>query len=70
MYLISVSIFLCMQLGGWAVSGQWNGADFNSTLILLMRDYATFPFFNLYVGRDRNEISYETTKRYIQASVH
>ncbi|KAF3839227.1 hypothetical protein F7725_017944 [Dissostichus mawsoni] len=38
-------------LGGWAVSGQWNRTDFNSTLSLLMRDYATFPFFNLYTLR-------------------
>ncbi|AWO96424.1 putative kell blood group glycoprotein-like [Scophthalmus maximus] len=40
---------LIQKLGGWAVSGQWNKTDFNSTLSLLMRDYATFPFFNLYI---------------------
>ncbi|XP_035528482.1 kell blood group glycoprotein [Morone saxatilis] len=57
---------LIQKLGGWAVSGQWNQTDFNSTLSLLMRDYATFPFFNLYVGRDPNEIARGTTKRYIQ----
>ncbi|XP_044064830.1 kell blood group glycoprotein isoform X2 [Siniperca chuatsi] len=57
---------LIQQLGGWAVSGQWNQTDLNSTLSLLMRDYATFPFFNLYVGKDPNEIARGTTKRYIQ----
>ncbi|KAG7217005.1 hypothetical protein INR49_001659 [Caranx melampygus] len=39
---------LTQKLGGWPASGQWNKTDFNSTLSLLMRDYATFPFFNLY----------------------
>ncbi|KAM8869344.1 kell blood group glycoprotein isoform 3-T3 [Spinachia spinachia] len=57
---------LIQKLGGWAVSGPWNLTDFNSTLSLLMRDYATFPFFNLYVGRDPNETPRGTTKRYIQ----
>ncbi|KAL7394308.1 hypothetical protein ABVT39_023942 [Epinephelus coioides] len=57
---------LIQKLGGWAVSGQWNQTEFNSTLSLLMRDYATFPFFNLYVGKDPNEITHRTTKRYIQ----
>ncbi|XP_031708557.1 kell blood group glycoprotein isoform X2 [Anarrhichthys ocellatus] len=57
---------LIQKLGGWAVSGQWNRTDFNSTLRLLMRDYATFPFFNLYVGKDPNEIAHGTTRRYIQ----
>ncbi|XP_034730041.1 kell blood group glycoprotein isoform X2 [Etheostoma cragini] len=57
---------LIQKLGGWAVSGQWNKTDFNSTLSLLMRDYATFPFFNLYVGKDPNEIARGTIKRYIQ----
>ncbi|XP_041843817.1 kell blood group glycoprotein [Melanotaenia boesemani] len=57
---------LIQKLGGWAVSGQWNKTDFNSTLGLLMRDYATFPFFNLYVGKDPNETAHGMTKRYIQ----
>lgn len=57
---------LIHKLGGWAVSGQWNQTDFNSTLSLLMRDYATFPFFSLYVGKDPNEIAHGTSKRYIQ----
>ncbi|XP_034001598.1 kell blood group glycoprotein [Trematomus bernacchii] len=57
---------LIQKLGGWAVSGQWNRTDFNSTLSLLMRDYATFPFFNLYVGKDPNETPPGSTKRYIQ----
>ncbi|XP_029359823.1 kell blood group glycoprotein isoform X2 [Echeneis naucrates] len=54
------------QLGGWAALGQWNQTDFNYTLSLLMRDYATFPFFNLYVGKDPKEAARGTTKRYIQ----
>ncbi|XP_076593183.1 kell blood group glycoprotein isoform X2 [Chaetodon auriga] len=57
---------LIQKLGGWAVSGQWNRTDFNSTLSLLMRDYATFPFFNLYVGKHPNETAHGTAKRYIQ----
>ncbi|XP_047454430.1 kell blood group glycoprotein [Mugil cephalus] len=57
---------LVQKLGGWAVSGQWNQTDFNSTLSLLMRDYATFPFFNLYVGKDPNQTAHGTNKRYIQ----
>ncbi|XP_035497242.2 kell blood group glycoprotein isoform X2 [Scophthalmus maximus] len=57
---------LIQKLGGWAVSGQWNKTDFNSTLSLLMRDYATFPFFNLYVGKDPEETALGSTKRYIQ----
>ncbi|XP_068179399.1 kell blood group glycoprotein [Antennarius striatus] len=57
---------LIQKLGGWAVSGQWNQTDFNSTLSMLMKDYATFPFFSLRVGRDPNEITRETAKRYIQ----
>lgn len=61
---------LSIQVGDWEVSGQWNQTDFNSTLSLLMRDYATFPFFNLYVGKDPKEIARGTTKRYIQASIH
>ncbi|XP_068614007.1 kell blood group glycoprotein [Brachionichthys hirsutus] len=57
---------LIQKLGGWAVSGQWNQTDFNSTLSTLMKDYATFPFFSLRVGRDPNEITRGRTKRYIQ----
>ncbi|XP_037129094.1 kell blood group glycoprotein isoform X1 [Syngnathus acus] len=57
---------LIHKLGGWSVSGQWNQTDFNSTLSVLMRDYATFPFFNAYVDKDPNDTSGETTKRYIQ----
>ncbi|XP_062255905.1 kell blood group glycoprotein isoform X1 [Platichthys flesus] len=57
---------LIHKLGGWAVSGQWNKTDFNATLSLLMRDYATFPFFNLYVGRDPKEMANGRNKRYIQ----
>lgn len=67
-FLYLISNFLCMQLGGWAVSGQWNQTDFNSTLSLLMRDYATFPLFSLKVGRDPKKTALRTTKQYIQAS--
>lgn len=56
------------QLGGWAVSGQWNRTDFNSTLRTLMRDYATFPFFSLQVGGDPGETSGGTATKRIQAS--
>ncbi|XP_054903671.1 kell blood group glycoprotein isoform X2 [Poeciliopsis prolifica] len=57
---------LIQKLGGWAVSGEWNRTDFNYTLGLLMREYGTFPFFNLYVGKDPNEAASNRTKRYIQ----
>ncbi|XP_041797859.1 kell blood group glycoprotein isoform X2 [Chelmon rostratus] len=57
---------LIQKLGGWAVSGQWNRTDFNSTLSLLMRDYATFPFFSLHMGKHPNETAHRTAKRYIQ----
>lgn len=60
---------LCLQLGGWAVSGEWDQTNFNTTLSLLMRNYNTFPFFNLYVGKDPNETLHGTTKRYIQVSI-
>lgn len=58
-----------LQLGGWAVSGQWNRTDFNSTLRILIKDYATFPFFSLQVGRDPKEITSGVPKKYIQASM-
>lgn len=57
---------LIRNLGGWAVSGQWNQTDFNSTLGLLIRNYGTFPFFNLLVGKDPNETTQRTTQNYIQ----
>lgn len=57
---------LIQKLGGWAVSGQWNRTDFNSTLRMLMRDYATFPFFSLRVGRDPKESSSGVPRKYIQ----
>ncbi|KAM3614025.1 uncharacterized protein V6R79_008684 [Siganus canaliculatus] len=57
---------LIQKLGGWAVSGQWNQTDFNATLALLMRDYATFPFFSVLVGKDPNEMGHGSTRRYIQ----
>ncbi|XP_035607537.1 kell blood group glycoprotein isoform X3 [Oncorhynchus keta] len=55
---------LVHKLGGWAVSGRWNQTDFNSTLSLLMRDYGTFPFFSVYVGKDPNDT--QGDMRYIQ----
>uniref|UniRef100_A0A3Q1GWQ1 Kell metallo-endopeptidase (Kell blood group) n=1 Tax=Acanthochromis polyacanthus TaxID=80966 RepID=A0A3Q1GWQ1_9TELE len=57
---------LIQKLGGWAVSGQWNRTDFNSTLSSMMRDFATFPFFNLYIGKDPAEVSRGSSRRYIQ----
>ncbi|XP_011604187.2 kell blood group glycoprotein isoform X1 [Takifugu rubripes] len=57
---------LVQKLGGWPVSGQWIGTDFNSTLRILMKDYATFPFFSLQVGRDPKEITSGKPKKYIQ----
>ncbi|XP_077577378.1 kell blood group glycoprotein isoform X2 [Stigmatopora nigra] len=57
---------LIHKLGGWSVSGQWNKTDFNSTLSVLMSDYATFPFFNVYVGEDPTHTSGKRSKRYIQ----
>ncbi|KAM6910231.1 kell blood group glycoprotein [Xenentodon cancila] len=57
---------LIQKLGGWAVSGQWSRTNFNTTLGLLMRDYSTFPFFNLHVGKDPSETARGITKRYIQ----
>lgn len=67
--LSDASLSPCLQLGGWAVSGQWNQTDFNSTLRILMKDYATFPFFSLQVGRDPKEITGGIPKKYIQASM-
>ncbi|KAF5907714.1 zyxin-like, partial [Clarias magur] len=49
------------ELGGWPVRGNWVQPDFNSTLATLMSQYNTFPFFNVYVGPDRNG-----SKNYIQ----
>ncbi|XP_058503220.1 kell blood group glycoprotein isoform X1 [Solea solea] len=57
---------LIQKLGGWAVSGPWNRTDFNSTLSTLMRDYATFPFFNVHVGKDPKDAAHGKTKQYIQ----
>ncbi|XP_039885962.1 kell blood group glycoprotein isoform X1 [Simochromis diagramma] len=57
---------LIKKLGGWAVSGQWNQTDFNTTLGLLMRDYNTFPFFNIYVGKEPYEAARGINKKYIQ----
>ena len=54
------------QLGGWGVWGAWNQTDFNSTLSLLMRDYVTFPFFSLYVGKDPNDVDPRSNRTYIQ----
>lgn len=59
----------CSQLGGWGVSGQWNRSDFNSALSMLIMQYSSFPFFNLYVGRDPHEIARGTSRKYIQASI-
>ncbi|XP_060726189.1 kell blood group glycoprotein homolog [Tachysurus vachellii] len=52
---------LIQKLGGWPVPGNWTQPELNSTLALLMSQYNTFPFFNVYVGPDRNE-----SQHYIQ----
>ncbi|XP_017328768.1 kell blood group glycoprotein [Ictalurus punctatus] len=52
---------LIQQLGGWPGSEHWTQPELNSTLALLMSQYNTFPFFNVYVGPDRNE-----SQNYIQ----
>ncbi|KAJ3598022.1 hypothetical protein NHX12_001536 [Muraenolepis orangiensis] len=57
---------LVQQLGGWGVSDQWNHSDFNATLNVLAQRYASFPFFNLYVGRDPNEVIRGIARKYIQ----
>lgn len=57
---------LLQQLGGWAVSGVWNQTDFNSTLALLMGQYSTFPFFNVYVGPEPSEEQSASNRHYIQ----
>ncbi|XP_036394034.1 kell blood group glycoprotein [Megalops cyprinoides] len=57
---------LIEKLGGWAVSGKWNHGDFNVTLSLLMKEYSTFPFFSVYVGRDPNDSDSTSHRKYIQ----
>ncbi|XP_069039087.1 kell blood group glycoprotein isoform X1 [Lepisosteus oculatus] len=57
---------LIEQLGGWPVSGVWKRSDFNATLRSLMRDYSTFPFFSVYIGRDPQDLSPNSTAKYIQ----
>ncbi|XP_056090882.1 kell blood group glycoprotein [Rhinichthys klamathensis goyatoka] len=57
---------LLQQLGGWAVSGEWNQKDFNTTLTLLMSQYSTFPFFSVYVGPDSGEEQITSNQHYIQ----
>ncbi|KAM9782522.1 kell blood group glycoprotein [Neosynchiropus ocellatus] len=58
---------LVEELGGWAVMGQWNQTDFNSTLLsVLMRDFSTFPFFNVFVGADPHDSGSHRSRRYIQ----
>ncbi|XP_057690893.1 kell blood group glycoprotein isoform X2 [Corythoichthys intestinalis] len=66
--ITGVEPFLALvhKLGGWSLFGQWSKTDFNSTLSMLMRDYATFPFFNVYVGEDPTDASSKRSKRYIQ----
>ncbi|XP_043935096.1 endothelin-converting enzyme 1-like [Protopterus annectens] len=41
---------LIEKVGGWSLSGHWNKSDLNHTLMALMRDYQTFPFFTVYTG--------------------
>ncbi|XP_007249904.3 kell blood group glycoprotein [Astyanax mexicanus] len=57
---------LVQQLGGWAASGKWTQPDFNTTLALLMAQYNTFPFFNVYVGPDQRKDQSNEGQHYIQ----
>nr|XP_023648497.1 kell blood group glycoprotein-like isoform X2 [Paramormyrops kingsleyae] len=57
---------LIEKLGGWAVFGKWNRRDFNATLSLLMKDYFTFPFFNIYVGSGPSDNNTGHQQKYIQ----
>ncbi|KAL4616753.1 kell blood group glycoprotein-like [Arapaima gigas] len=54
---------LIQKLGGSMASRKWNHFNFNSALSVLMKEYFTFPFFNVYVGRDANSSDH---RRYIQ----
>ncbi|KAJ6656854.1 hypothetical protein lerEdw1_003185 [Lerista edwardsae] len=40
------------QLGGWNISGSWEGADFNQTLLVLAAHHHASPFFSVYVSAD------------------
>ncbi|XP_064165570.1 kell blood group glycoprotein [Anguilla rostrata] len=57
---------LIEKLGGWAVFGKWNRTDFNVILSLLMKEYATFPFFSVYVGKNPNDSDSSGHRKYIQ----
>ncbi|XP_026862450.2 kell blood group glycoprotein isoform X1 [Electrophorus electricus] len=59
-------ITLIEQLGGWSVSRNWTEPDFNATLVLLMEQYDTFPFFNVYVGPDHRANQPNSSQHYIQ----
>ncbi|KAK3572091.1 hypothetical protein QTP86_022322, partial [Hemibagrus guttatus] len=52
---------IIQKLGNWPVPGNWTQPEMNSILALVMSQYNTFPFFNVYVGPDRNK-----TQNYIQ----
>ncbi|KAJ8354977.1 hypothetical protein SKAU_G00225440 [Synaphobranchus kaupii] len=57
---------LIQKLGGWAVYGKWNQTNFNFILSLLMKEYSTFPFFSVYVGKDPNDSDSNGSRKYIQ----
>lgn len=40
------------KLGGWNISGSWEGGDFNQTLLVLAAHHHTSPFFSVYVSAD------------------
>ncbi|XP_066494010.1 endothelin-converting enzyme 1 isoform X2 [Tiliqua scincoides] len=40
------------QLGGWNISGSWEGGDFNQTLLALVAHQHVAPFFSVYVSAD------------------
>ncbi|KAJ8289903.1 hypothetical protein GJAV_G00006590 [Gymnothorax javanicus] len=57
---------LIQKLGGWAVFGEWNRTNFDVTLSVLMKNYSTFPFFSVYVGKDPKDSASSGYRMYIQ----
>ncbi|XP_042336186.1 endothelin-converting enzyme 1 isoform X2 [Sceloporus undulatus] len=45
------------KLGGWNISGPWEGSDFNKTLLEAMAHHHVSPFFALYVNADSKNSS-------------
>ncbi|NWI58076.1 ECE1 enzyme, partial [Calyptomena viridis] len=43
---------LIQKLGGWNITGNWTGDNFNETLREVTAHYRTSPFFSVYVSTD------------------